>query len=276
MSVLCDLRITDLEAHAGICPDGWVHRKCIPYAIIVQPTDGSYTVTGADGGVTINRHEVALVAAQTPVAFAHHAGPSGRMASRWLHVKALYREAIDPCALYRSPTRITGTLASRIGSLLEELIALEVAPGNQALAVGSARLGVAYQVLGLALGSAQAHPRAAALLAATARLGPLTAWLNARLHQPLTIREVARGAGLSRSRLHAVCQEHLGCSPMVHLKELRLAAAARELLTGDDRVALVAERTGFVNPFHFSREFSRRYGMPPRHYRSRQRLGVGS
>jgi len=270
------LRIIDLEASAGSCPDGWVHRKCIPYAIIVQPTEGSYTVTSTTASVTIATGEVALVAAQEPVAFAHHAGAQGRMRSRWLHVKALYREAIDPCALSCTPSRIARPAATRIGGLLAVLTTITPSPPADGPGAQATRLGLAYQILGLALSAATAHPRREALLTATAQLGPLTAWLQARLHLPLTIADVAGAAGLSRSRLHAVVQEHLGCSPMAHLKELRLAAAARELLTSTATIADIADRSGFANPFHFSREFTRRYGMPPRLYRSQQRLSLGS
>ncbi len=288
MSDLDDIRVTGMEVGSGAMQDGYVHRKCIPFAIIVQATEGSYVVTGPEGAVTIHRHQVALVAADTPVAFAHHATPGGRMTARWLHVQAVWRAALDPCALYLTPHRIAGTSASRIGEMLGELVehssrdasmhasADGSGDGNDGLDRRIARIGLAYRVLGLALGSAARNPRATALLAAAARMGPLTSWLREHLREPLAIDDIARSAGLSRSRLHALFQEHLGVSPMAHLKELRLAAAAREILTTIDPLALVAERTGFANPFHFSREFSRRYGMSPRRYRDEQRLAFGS
>lgn len=272
MGELEDIRITGLEVDGGEMEDGYIHRKTVPYAIIVQATEGSYVVTCPDGAVTIRSGEVGLVAADTPVAFAHHAARGGRMIARWAHVQALYREALDPCALYVTPHRIAGSTATRIGELLGEL----GGSVGDALDVRIARIGIAYRLLGLAIGTAAAHPRASALLAAAARLGPLTSWMRENLHRPLTIDHVARAASLSRSRLHALFQEHLGVSPMAHLKELRLAAAAREILTTIDPLALVAERTGFANPFHFSREFTRRYGMPPRRYRDEQRLSFGS
>jgi transcriptional regulator GlxA family with amidase domain len=41
-------------------------------------------------------------------------------------------------------------------------------------------------------------------------------------------------------------------------------------------VAAISGSCGFANAFHFSREFSRRYGMPPRRYRDEQRLASGA
>ncbi len=63
---------------------------------------------------------------------------------------------------------------------------------------------------------------------------------------------------------------------MQWLKELRLAAAARRLLTSQERVVQVAEAVGFANAFHFSREFSHRYGVAPSAYRDQQSWGDGA
>jgi AraC-like DNA-binding protein len=267
-----DVRILSSESGQGTMRDGWVHRKSIPFAVIVQPTAGSYVLTGSEATARIATGEVGLVAADHPVAFAHHADGRGRMAARWLHIRAEYCHALDPCALHLTPHRITGAAAARIGDLLGEAGAL----AGDGLPIRLARLGIAYRVLGLALGHAPAHPSAASLLAAAARLGPLSAWLRANLQRSLAIGDIARASRLSRSRLHAICQAHLGRSPMAHLKELRLSAAAQRLLTTPDPLAVIAEAVGFTNPFHFSREFTKRFGLPPSLYRDEQRLSAGA
>ena len=194
------------------------------------------------------------------------------MRARWLHVQATYREAIDPCALYRTPHAITGAAAKRISGMFDELFTHETDDVPSHLF----RIGIAYHVLGEALAAAPVNPRANQLVAAAARFGPLTAWLRSNLHRPLGIDDVVEAAKLSRSRLHTLFQQHLGRTPMEHLKELRLAHAARRLLTSGDTIAAVAEAVGFANQFHFSREFARRYGMPPRSYRDDQRLRSGA
>jgi AraC-like DNA-binding protein len=246
--------------------DGFVHRKIVPFAIVVQPTRGRYVVTGPDGVARVANGEVALVAAHTPVAFAHHGDRAGTMAARWLHIEATLDGVIDPCALRRTPCRIAGEPARRIGGLLDELHATTGASASDRLA----QLGLACRILALALAAAPEHPRARELTAASARLAPIMRWIEANLHRPIAVDHLARAADLSRSRLHALFQQRLGRPPMAQVKELRLQAAARRLLTSTDRVADVAEATGFASAFHFSREFSRRYGMPPRDYRDAQ------
>jgi len=273
METCLDIRLNAFEPGVGDMPDGWIHRKCIPFTIIVQPTRGSYVITGPDHTVRIATGEAALIAAEVPVAFAHHGIGGKPMAARWLHVQATWREVIEPGALVATPHRITGETARAIGDALGGLLGGPDPAGR--MDQRFARTGFAYRVLGLALGSAPPHPRAERLLAAAARLGPLNAWMQEHVHENLGIADIARAAGLSRSRLHALCVEHLGQAPMAQLKDLRLAAAARDLLTTSDPVAEIATRTGFRNPFHFSREFRRRYGLPPREYRDEQRLAFG-
>ena len=260
------LRLTRAESGSGTWQAGYVHRKCIPFAILVQSIRGSYEVTAEGRHVTVAAGDCALIAADLPVTFDHRTAGAGGMAARWLHLQAVVADALDPCALVLTPHLIGGARAQRIGTLLGEV---QTRSGDGP-AARFARLGLAALALGEALSDAPAHPQAGERLATATRFAPLSRWLRANLHRPLTIDEIAEAADLSRSRLHALTGQHLGRTPMAWVKELRLSAAARQLLTTDASVAAVAEVTGFANPFHFSREFVRRYRVPPSRYRDLQ------
>jgi AraC-like DNA-binding protein len=266
------LRLVDILANSRSWQGGTIHRKCIPSAILVQPLRGSYVVTAERRRVPVATGEFVLVAADVPVAFDHRGDATGGFAARWLHAQAVVADAIDPCALKITPHRIAGASAERIGALLGELLTRAgTRPSDR-----FCRLGLAALALGEALADAPEHPHAYRRLAAATRFAPLAAWLRANLHRPLGIDDIAQAAELSRSRLHALVGEHLGRPPMAWLKELRLSAAARRLLQSDASVAEVAEACGFANPFHFSREFTRRYRVAPSRYRDIQDwLGVG-
>lgn len=251
--------------------DGLIHRKVIPFAIIVQPTHGWYEVAGPRQTARVNAGEICVVAADTPVAFAHHQ-LEGAMCARWLHVQATWRDLIDPVALFRTPACIRGPGAKRIGGLLGELLAADAAttlPGRLR------RIALAYHVLAEALSRLPADPEADRVMAAASRLGPLLRWMRENLHRAIEVGHLARVARVSRSRLHALFAEHLRHTPMGMLMELRLAQAARLLLTTDDPLAVIAEATGFGDAFHFSRRFARRYGASPRRYRREQGLKLG-
>ncbi|MFF3483251.1 helix-turn-helix domain-containing protein [Streptomyces sp. NPDC002701] len=85
---------------------------------------------------------------------------------------------------------------------------------------------------------------------------------------PHTVRTLAAGVSLSASRFAHLFSRQLGQSPMRALLAARLLHAARLLEATDLPVERVAAAAGFSSPFHFSRVFRRRYGVPPGAYRA--------
>lgn len=79
--------------------------------------------------------------------------------------------------------------------------------------------------------------------------------------------ELERRAGLGRTAFGSAFKEAIGSSPAAWLMQRRLAEAHRLLTTSREPVAAIATRTGFGDPFHFSRCFRRRYGISPRQAR---------
>ncbi|MBE1560986.1 helix-turn-helix domain-containing protein [Nonomuraea africana] len=90
-----------------------------------------------------------------------------------------------------------------------------------------------------------------------------------------TVASLARAVALSPSRLAHLFSEQTGRTPMQAVREARVRHAARLLEVTDLDVGQVANASGFVSPFHFSRVFSGAFGLPPREYRRRLRLSSG-
>ncbi|MEW2398819.1 helix-turn-helix domain-containing protein [Streptomyces sp. NPDC046862] len=88
-----------------------------------------------------------------------------------------------------------------------------------------------------------------------------------------TVRSLAARVSLSPSRFAHLFTEQLGLSPMRALLDARLVHAARLLEATDLPVERVAAASGFRSPFHFSRVFRQRYGVPPGGYRDGVRGG---
>ncbi|WP_431915208.1 helix-turn-helix domain-containing protein [Nonomuraea jabiensis] len=86
-----------------------------------------------------------------------------------------------------------------------------------------------------------------------------------------SVASLARAVALSPSRFAHLFAAETGRSPMRAVREARLRHAASLLEVTDLDVGQVAAASGFVSPFHFSRAFSREYGVPPRDYRARRR-----
>lgn len=90
------------------------------------------------------------------------------------------------------------------------------------------------------------------------------AWTNSLV---VTRSELERRSGLGRTAFGAAFRKLTGASPASWLLDRRLGEARRLLTTTREAVAAIAARTGFGDPFHFSRCYRKRYGLSPRQER---------
>lgn len=102
--------------------------------------------------------------------------------------------------------------------------------------------------------------------------------MEANLHEPLTLDELASHARLSRRQLERLFQRHLGCAPTRYYMDLRLARARQLLLQTEMPITDVALACGFVSPPHFTKCYHERQGRSPSEERRlrRQRLLSGA
>lgn len=89
--------------------------------------------------------------------------------------------------------------------------------------------------------------------------------------EELTVEDLARQTGVSRSYLFRVFKKHYGLSPQEYLLEVRLKTACRLLRETDSTIGMVAAFTGFQNSLYFSRIFKQRRGTTPSAYRQARR-----
>jgi len=80
---------------------------------------------------------------------------------------------------------------------------------------------------------------------------------------PLDIGALARSAGMSPSSFHKHFQSVTRTTPLQYQKDLRLAEARALLRGGRHSVSTAAFDVGYESPSQFSREYSRRFGVPP-------------
>ncbi|MFE9661907.1 helix-turn-helix domain-containing protein [Streptomyces sp. NPDC005955] len=105
-------------------------------------------------------------------------------------------------------------------------------------------------------------------LAGTAGLEPTVRWLEANLHDPPTLAEIAAHARTSVRSLNRRFRERTGLTPRQYLLHVRLDRARQLLAAGDGTVDEIAARTGFGSPESFRRHFRRLTGTTPRAYRA--------
>lgn len=92
--------------------------------------------------------------------------------------------------------------------------------------------------------------------------------LEQNLAQPLDIDLLCRKACMSRSRFYVAFKRQLGCSPGEFLQQRRLESAAQAIRQGSS-VTTACYNFGFSDLSHFSRRFSKFYGLTPRSYQQK-------
>src|SRR5215472_8863085 len=94
------------------------------------------------------------------------------------------------------------------------------------------------------------------------------AWMDANLHQPLTLEDIAAHAATSVRSLTRRFQEQVGTTPMQQVLRLRVQRAQELLETTDMPVEHVSDHVGFGSSVAFRQQFTRRVGVPPQRYRA--------
>ena len=87
--------------------------------------------------------------------------------------------------------------------------------------------------------------------------------LRSGFRSDLSVPELARTAGMSVSSFHEHFKAVTGTTPLQYQKDLRLIEARGMLAGRSHGVSEAAYAVGYESPTHFSRDYSRKFGIPP-------------
>ncbi|MBN7796612.1 AraC family transcriptional regulator [Parahaliea mediterranea] len=96
------------------------------------------------------------------------------------------------------------------------------------------------------------------------RVSRVIATLQDRYAEPLRISDLADEANMSESSLFHSFKQITRMTPLQFQKKLRLHEARRLMVSEGLEAASASYRVGYESPSHFSREYSRLFGAPPR------------
>jgi transcriptional regulator GlxA family with amidase domain len=102
------------------------------------------------------------------------------------------------------------------------------------------------------------------------------AWLEANLHCPLTLDDIARHAAISVRTLTRRFREQAGTTPLQWLARARVRRAQELLESTDLPVERVAAESGFGSPVTLRAHFARSIGASPQAYRNAFRARLGA
>mgnify|MGYP000120836669 CR=1 FL=1 len=98
-------------------------------------------------------------------------------------------------------------------------------------------------------------------------LAPLLQWVEERLDQTITLKNMADFASISVRTLNRRFQEQLQMSPLQWIIQARLKRAQCLLETTDQSIECVAENVGFGSSTSLREHFSKTFGNSPKGYR---------
>ncbi|HWP97333.1 MAG TPA: AraC family transcriptional regulator [Syntrophomonadaceae bacterium] len=92
-------------------------------------------------------------------------------------------------------------------------------------------------------------------------------YIAEHISEPITLYMLAREAGYSPWHTSRIFKEYTGKTPLEYARLLRLSQAALELWDDNKRIIDVALDFSFNSHEGFTRAFSDRFGITPKHYR---------
>lgn len=101
------------------------------------------------------------------------------------------------------------------------------------------------------------------------RLGVVIAMMTRRLGRAVTNAEMARAAGMSPRAFERAFLREYGLPPQQYLKRLRIQTACRLLVDTRESIAAIAQRCGFADQSHLTRQFRCVTGSTPGSYREK-------
>jgi AraC-like DNA-binding protein len=115
---------------------------------------------------------------------------------------------------------------------------------------------------------AHRHTHSELLRADPARLGPgylarAIEYIEAHFAERITLGDVARAAGRSARTVDAAFREHLGVSPMTHVRNLRLDRVRATLPASRQKTSVIALNAGFTHLGRFAAAYRERFGELP-------------
>jgi AraC-like DNA-binding protein len=155
--------------------------------------------------------------------------------------------------------------AAKFGNLIDDLLHLQ--DSELGIAGLASRNELGFRLLSLVCSVSTPKEKSLDFLESSQRLKPVLDHMKRNLRLKTNVSKLAKLANLSPSRFHTVFKKITGTGPMEYHKKLRLNAAFRLLVTTDEKLKSIAEKTGFCNEFHLSRDFKGNYGKSPREYR---------
>ncbi|WP_435103085.1 GlxA family transcriptional regulator [Arhodomonas sp. AD133] len=195
-----------------------------------------------------------------------------RCTLHWEHISSIHEALLFPAVVFTSEMfvldrdRFTSSGGVAPLDMMLHLISRQQGPD---LAEGIAEEFLHERIRDVA--DRQRTPLKVRLGSSQPKLVEVVTLMEANLHEPLSLDELAGHAHISRRQLERLFQRYLGCPPTRYYMDLRLTRARQLLQQTQMPITDVALACGFVSPPHFTKCYHDRFGYSPSHERHRRR-----
>jgi AraC-like DNA-binding protein len=173
--------------------------------------------------------------------------------------------------------RASSPRAASLRWILEELLAerTSTVPGSSIASAQLAQL-LFVQILRAYLASGEELPAGWLRATGDERLVRALRLIHEEPGRTWRLAELAKAAGMSRTRFAVAFSAAAGVAPLTYLTEWRMRLAERRLREDEVTVAELAASLGYASESAFSTAFKRVTGRAPRDYRTALRLDAAS
>ena len=239
--------------------------KILPYMTVVYPHRGYYQVCLGDEPLQELPYGAGcyITAPGARHTIVHRIYENDdRMVPRWLRFSVMYDHVLDVTGWFTPPLLVTGEKAVPFVQAVDELLRLKKLPDH---VQNFRKLRIAGQLLEALLTVCACKPMSLEV----ERIYPAILLIKDGFSRCLTAQELADACAMSQATFYRLFKSTVGMTPMQYLEDYRLTQAAQLLLSDTDTLAVIAEKCGYWDEFHLSRNFKRHYGTSPREYKKR-------
>lgn len=97
-------------------------------------------------------------------------------------------------------------------------------------------------------------------------------FMQHNLHCQLHVRDLCEHLGVNERYLERLFSAHVGMSPIRYFLQQKLTWSANLLCSTSLSIKEVAYEAGYTDPFYFSTQFKKQFGVSPKYYRRSNRL----
>lgn len=160
------------------------------------------------------------------------------------------------------PAVATGALDATLLEPVARLVGLLDAPHDVCVLADLLQREILYRIL---VGPKGARLREIAKLdAQSQQVTVAVRFLREHYRRKVRVEELAHAAGMGSSTLHRHFQALTAMTPLQFQKRLRLQEARRLMLREELDAGVAAGRVGYESPAHFTHDYRRLFGRPPR------------